>query len=433
MDLDTALENLKLCLNTTKELSKMEPQTKNEISSDENTPHNEPESLDFKYDDYLFRLILNNSIFIDNAFSNSKITHFLAESCSMLSSNESSKKYFQIYLDKFLTHLKQTDKSSENILQSNNLDFVTELSLDRSSFNRLVDNLYEKYTNNAGEQLNSDEFNFFTNMLLKNQAYLFENDLNIYDELGALNDKHISSLKTLTKSLKLLLLHLAKSEYSEAGSSKKDDLVDLLLKSFEYKPALFKLVFKLTSYSIESKNKLPKNLKKFAAKSQQLLSVFESCYKETDFMNGSNGKSSADSDLESMLKVSNSIDKLKEKYTHTMSKSDQSVLKKLFKLEPSLNCLMFKLMNEASETSTADILNKQAKITDFISFKLDDSILSNTIFNYPISRKLEDLAKEDLIEADAHIYDPIYLIPNMFNLLNYGNFFNLVQSLSFEI
>ena len=399
----------------------MEPQTKIEASPDENTPQNEPESLDFKYDDYLFRLILNNSIFIENAFTNSKITQFLAESCSMLSSNESSKKYFQIYLDKFLTHLKQTNES--NILQSNNLDFVTELSLDRSSFNRLVDNLYEKYTNNAGEQLNSDEFKFFTNMLIKNQAFLFENDLDIYDELGALNDKHISSLKTLTKSLKLLILHLAKSEYSEDGTSKKDDLVDLLLKSFEYKPALFKLVFKLTSYSIENKNKLPKSLKKFASKSQELLSVFESCYKENDFMNGLNGKSSADSDLESMLKVSNSTDKLKEKYTHTMSKSDQSILKKLFKLEPSLNCLMFKLMNEASETSTADILNKQAKITDFISFKLEDSILSNTIFNYPISRKLDDLAKEDLVEPDAHVYDPIYLIPNMFNLLNYGNFF----------
>ena len=113
-----------------------------------------------------------------------------------------------------------------------------------------------------------------------------------------------------------------------------------------------------------------------------------------------------------------SLDKLIEAYSYTMSRRDLRILRAIRSHDPSLNCLLFKLL----ETNSADTLSKQAKVTDFISLKLNDSLIYESIVNFPLGRKLDSIDDIDGIEFNAKIYDPIYMLPNLYNLLDYCNF-----------
>lgn len=113
-----------------------------------------------------------------------------------------------------------------------------------------------------------------------------------------------------------------------------------------------------------------------------------------------------------------SLDKLIEAYSYTMSRRDLRILRAIRSHDPSLNCLLFKLL----ETNSADTLSKQAKVTDFISLKLNDSLIYESIVNFPLSRKLDSIDEIDGLEFNAKIYDPIYMLPNLYNLLDYCKF-----------
>jgi hypothetical protein len=110
-----------------------------------------------------------------------------------------------------------------------------------------------------------------------------------------------------------------------------------------------------------------------------------------------------------------SLDKLIEAYSYTMSRRDLRILRAIRSHDPSLNCLLFKLL----ETNSADTLSKQAKVTDFISLKLNDSLIYESIVNFPLGRKLDSIDEIDGLEFNAKIYDPIYMLPNLYNLLDY--------------
>ena len=126
---------------------------------------------------------------------------------------------------------------------------------------------------------------------------------------------------------------------------------------------------------------------------------------------------------------SKDLDSLLESYTYTMSLKDRRTLNRLHSLDSDLKCLIFKSKSEGN-------LNSQANMSDFQSMRLKESKLLETIRHYPVTRKIGDLKTEavagiedDDMDLDDHkgdldggqdVYDPIYLLPNMYNLLNYG-------------
>lgn len=112
------------------------------------------------------------------------------------------------------------------------------------------------------------------------------------------------------------------------------------------------------------------------------------------------------------------IDKLVDTYSYTMSSRDLKLLAEIYRRDSTLNCLIFKLL-ETQTTETSETLNKQAKITDFISLKLNDTLLAESILNFPLTRKLENIADPASLKSSS-VYDPIYLLPNIYNLLDYG-------------
>ena len=430
------------------------------MSSYHENETSDEDMLNARNDDQILKLILNNSMLIQGAFVNSRVTAFLKNAWLILSENSntssSNKKYFQIYLDKFLCHLKRDDTNQNAMLSHFNLDFIAELCLNRVSFVKLVNYVYENYSSyldseakiKMQDEATFNKFSFFVKILLKNQSHLFESDLHMYDELNALADKHITSLLALAKMIKLLLTYLAKcdydlilanesSEFALFANEKRILLIDFLLMSFKYKPLLFKLVFRLVCHTTESKLKMPKYLKKFASHNETLAAVCEYCLGNTvdSFESDStkNEEKSKEKSLDSVVKLANSTEQLMANYGYTMSGNDRLILSKLYKLDASLNVLMFKLNENTNSKATLELLNKQAKITDFIALKLDEHKIQNTIQNYPISRKLSDLTQESLMETEAgcieqaKVYDPVYLLPNIFNLLNYANIVDVIR------
>lgn len=119
-----------------------------------------------------------------------------------------------------------------------------------------------------------------------------------------------------------------------------------------------------------------------------------------------------------------SLDKLIETYSYSMSPRDVKLLGEIQRREPSLKCLLFKLLDKQATTidSEQSTLNKQAKITDFISLKLNEQALVQSVLNFPLARKLDDLSNYTVDQAKSHsnVYDPIYILPNVYNLFDYG-------------
>ncbi len=133
-------------------------------------------------------------------------------------------------------------------------------------------------------------------------------------------------------------------------------------------------------------------------------------------------------------------------YTYTLSKRDKAILKRLYKLDPKLDCLLFNSKKSSDGPSdNTENLDQQPKISDFITQKLNEASLLTACQNFPIDRKLEDLTitsdskstTQDNFDIntlvysnsvlDAKIYDPIYVLPNIYNLLDYGNIVDIVQ------
>jgi hypothetical protein len=297
-----------------------------------------------------------------------------------------------------------------------------------------------KLHDDQGEDYN--KFSFFVKILLKNKQHLFEAGLQVCDELNSLEAEQISSLTALAKMVKLLLLYVAKLDVDQAfdqesqfAKENKEFLVEFLVRSFKYKPLLFKLVFK-SIQELLGLDKLPKSFKRFASNSSGLLGVFEFCLDSNtiEFNDSSNMENSSldkKASFANLIKLAKTTDQLLAQYTYTMSRKDQLVLNKIYKLDATLNVLMFKTLNEDSKASN-EILNKQAKITDFIALKLEEYKLLNTIQNYPINRKLTDIAqfRDDISTEDdeiSKVYDPVYLLPNIFNLLSYSNIVDVLK------
>ena len=406
-DMKLVLENLKHCLNKTLDLSKL----------------NYDQQLDLSlYRSNLLKLILNNLILTENVFKNDLITQNVYELWSLINNNQFyAAKYFQVYLNIFLDNFEKCETKE-------NFSFISELTLELNDFKKVISKLVDK----LDDESNLDRYEFFVKILIKNQEYLFENDLNLLDELNSLEEKHIVSLEMLSKCLKALFLHLHKV----GTDPNENDVHKFLIRSYEYKPILFKIIFKVC-FTNGQKLKLSKCFKKFVSNNDELTNIINKCLLKEEIEDQDQEKTK-DEDMITLNEA-----KLLNDYKYTLSKQDQNILRKLYKFDSKLESLKFKLDNTIELVTSKsenlnnkqDYLNKQAKISDFITTKLNESVMISTIRNYPIERKMNDLVndKNEFISLskyfDSKVYDPIYLLPNMFNLLDYSNIVDLIQFL----
>ena len=131
-------------------------------------------------------------------------------------------------------------------------------------------------------------------------------------------------------------------------------------------------------------------------------------------------KTESDDDSQ-FLQSRNDAKSLTEIYRFTLSNRDVTILNKLLKLDPKLDCLIFR--QKAADENT---LNKQAKLADFVSLKLNETVLASSIQNYPLSRKIDEIDRF-YGTRESKVYDPVYLLPNLYNLLDYANIVDVLQ------
>lgn len=358
---------------------------------------------DFKADlSDLFKILLNNSILVDQTFNETKITQFAIDAVNLLSEGSNSQYliYFKPYLEKFLNILGLNSTESFSDL---NTELVLKLDLDKASFYNLITNFLNQIDLDADKppSLDSNEkrFKFFLQILFKHKSHLFEADLSLFEELNALSQRHIQSVELFTKCLRFILIFGSKIDL-EQDDLVKNELVKYLQEAVNYQPILFKLQLKMA-------RKLSKSFKNMISSLDLEPKSFVAQNDQTGLAHIPEGP----------------IDKLVEAYTHTLSERDVKILAKMSKLDPSLNCLIFKLSNK--NQSMTDILNKQAKMSDFISLKLNEATLTYSMRNFPLSRKIDQLNvayKSSETWSSSKIYDPVYLLPNIYNLLDYCSF-----------
>lgn len=332
-----------------------------------------------------------------------------------------------------------------------NMDLVSEFNMEEQTFKALIDDSDFIGTSQPAANVKTMDqqmlqtFEFFAKILVKNQRFLFEKDASLFKEFD-LDQKFLASLESLAKCTNILLTYAARFDLSKAET--KDDITDelckFLVKAHDYKPTLFKLLVKVVS---EQSDKAEKYLKRFSASNAELTNLFKECFDSSDAETKSAFTQSEieflsinSIDEKYMKDIScRSIENLLKMYRYTLSLKDRAILKQLYKLDPKLDCLLFKLESDGQGETN---LKQQPKIVDFISQRLTEMDLLTASQNFPINRKLADLtaASESVAEEfdfnslvlsndvlDSKIYDPIYLLPNIYYLLDYGNIVDVVQ------
>jgi hypothetical protein len=316
-----------------------------------------------------------------------------------------------------------------------NLDFISEFGIERTEFIALI----EKF---VLEEEPGYEFEFFVKVLLKNQDYLFEKETNLF-KVFDLDHRYIESLQILSKCIKIILDYIAKYDLDEIlTKSNKKELGEFLIKSYEYKPNLFRILLEVKLNTNEEASKF---FKKFSKNDKKLAQLFNLKNKEEEQDNEEEIANEAEtfyleqnwlSSKEKKEINTKSLQELLSLYKYTMSKKDMFILSCIYKLDPKLDSLIFRL-NENTVDINGNTLNQQVKIVDFIMSNLNETYMTNSIQNYPIHRKLDELNnKSEILEEkfdfdsillnnnvhETSIYDPIYILPNFYSMLNYGKF-----------
>ncbi len=350
----------------------------------------------------------------------------------------------KINFNKYFEHIKSTlndlvlDESS--LIRSKiNLALISEFSMEKQSFVEILEEFFNEL-DTVKLNLNS-RFNYFAKVLIKNQNFLFESDIELFKEFD-LDETFLDNLELLSKSTRILLFYLSNFDYNkylDREISTHNELVEFLTRAFNYKPVLFKLLVKLTAKNDSVyKNWKRKRMEKFAGKNEQLIQILYSCFKEEEeeelqdenqseseknFLKIHSLSSSLKKEIKSLSK-----EKLLAAYTYSLSQKDQTILKRLRELDPDLNCL----------------ITETVKVYDFITLKLsaDSTMITTSIFNYPIKRKLADMDNklsykfsldsvilDEQFLLDVKLYDPIYVLPNLYHLLDPSKLMNELFSL----
>jgi len=348
------------------------------------------------------------------------------------------KQDFSKYFNQIKLILNDFNLDENSLIKSKiNVNLIAQFSMDKQAFLKQINHLIENLTDldlSPKQQMNlNNRFNYFAKILIKNQNYLFESDINLFKEFD-LDQEFLNNLDLLNKCTRIILTYLVKFDYKKYLNSNDDDLQQrneisqFLIKAFNYKPVLFKLLIKL---AVDKNGQNLKNLNKFSSTNETLKQVIEQCLNKDNEIDQKSEQELTQTELNfiSFHSISDklkqemnsfSIDKLLEMYTFSLSHKDQAILKRLFELDSDLNCLIF----------------KSNKLTDFIALKLnqDPLMIKQTIQNYPITRGTNDLnnylEKKICLDSlildeyglimDSKIFDPIYVLPNIYHLLDYG-------------
>jgi len=349
----------------------------------------------------------------------------------------------KINFNKYFEHIKSTlndlvlDESS--LIRSKiNLALISEFSMEKQSFVEILEEFFNEL-DTVKLNLNS-RFNYFAKVLIKNQNFLFESDIELFKEFD-LDETFLDNLELLSKSTRILLFYLSNFDYNkylDREISTHNELVEFLTRAFNYKPVLFKLLVKLTAKNDSVyKNWKRKRMEKFAGKNEQLIQILYSCFKEEEEELQDENQSESEKNFLKIHSLSSSLkkeikslskEKLLAAYTYSLSQKDQTILKRLRELDPDLNCL----------------ITETVKVYDFITLKLsaDPTMITTSIFNYPIKRKLADMDNklsykfsldsvilDEQFLLDVKLYDPIYVLPNLYHLLDPSKLMNELFSL----
>ncbi len=158
----------------------------------------------------------------------------------------------KINFNKYFEHIKSTlndlvlDESS--LIRSKiNLALISEFSMEKQSFVEILEEFFNEL-DTVKLNLNS-RFNYFAKVLIKNQNFLFESDIELFKEFD-LDETFLDNLELLSKSTRILLFYLSNFDYNkylDREISTHNELVEFLTRAFNYKPVLFKLLVKLTA------------------------------------------------------------------------------------------------------------------------------------------------------------------------------------------
>ena len=343
------------------------------------------------------------------------------------------------------------------LLNTINLELLTEFPMDKTSLLSLLDSLIETdsltlFTESKPKTVDDQflgRFNLFSKVLVKNSTFLFQNSQSLFTEFD-LDEEFLASLQTLFKYNRALISYLSKFDYNKLlvqknegthlslyYSNRRNELVEFLNRAHLYKPELFK-----TTMKVVSGRELNKNLRKFASSCRKLNEIFEACFTANEEKERKIEDLNEQKFVEIFLVNENflkelktkNLDKLTKMFRYTMTRRDRTILAEIYSHDPKLDCLIFKL----EQGQSIEVLSKQAKVTDFIETKLDPALLTNSIQNFPIHRKLaeidaelpsnceefefESLVVDESVVHERSVYDPIYILPNLYNLLDFGSF-----------
>jgi hypothetical protein len=346
-------------------------------------------------------------------------------------------------VNRFIGQLKSSTSGghrSDTVLTVSNRKFLIGLDLDKKLFLKLLNSLLDDDLDVSDkkqlrERLNELEFSLVAGVLLKHGGghFLFELDLNLFDELRSLEQRHLDSLETMAKVLRYIFSCLVAFDIQPllAHGEHDDGLVDFLTKAYKYSPSLFKLQLKLM-HRVNSK--VEKYLKKSTTiqQSKILAEIVEKCFQdqaaideeeeEEEEINIDVAHEEEELDREASSKRDEfllaDLPTLLQTYEYTLSSRDVAILRQIQRKDDKLGALIFKLVPD--ELNKSDALNKQAKMSDFISLKLNEAKLAESALNFPFYRKLDDLeSKKTSSTWNAKIYDALYLLPNIYHLLDY--------------
>lgn len=443
-DLEVLTCNLNHCIRKAYELYRLntstinrEPQNafQNERKVDDATTR----SVNFlKQTDNLIKRILKNGVILENSFSNEMLIQFVHSSLEALNTYEHLNVYVQLYVERFLQY-------EQLPLTNANVKFISELNLDKRTLHRLLDRLLAftdlDQTDRKQLKVHLNEhlelFKLILDLTLRNRDKLFELDMSLYDQLNSLDRRHFDSVRIGAKLLRYFLLSAVALDVDEIipNPNEQKSLVDFLVDFFHLAPYLFRVELNLLKLSNDKYDKYVRKFVSKLASSDRLVQILDLCFSPDELplelaekIESTNGQHDTKKSLTSLLEV----------YEFSMSPKDTQYLREIYKLDTSLQCLVFTVVD--ADANKSDILNRQAKMADFLSLRLNESKLTDSILNFPIGRKLEDLKEDSNPTNNAYfnkstIYDPIYVLPNIYHLLHYGlsKYLSLFEKIEFAL
>lgn len=328
-------------------------QAVHELSQDKNLTQDQVAKLNS-----ILSTILTSQSMIKGSFENDQLSLFVVK-CFQLNTLENIK---ELYVNEYL-------KSSSC------KSFVLELDLSKAQFDLVLQKLIQNYDlKQTSIKIEKKFFKIFIKFLHKNKNNLIDVvGVKFLDRIG----KFDGNLKNYIDAYRLILLAIKSKQ-----DLFNDQVTSLLSDCYSFEPTLFDLQLKLVN---------DESVCRLIKKSIQ-----------------------PELDDSTTVCLSSDLNELVEEYKYSLGKKDLEIFHKLKQLDPELTCLLFSRLTKLNKSNHLE--QKQAKISDFITLKIDENVIYNSMRNFPIKRLLDE--RYDFFDSD--IYDPVYLLPNLYDLLDFG-------------